>query len=78
MKKYKLVDKTPYQAAGFGMVAGASMGAGDAGSPAHMVISGMLGAGVGLIGGGIAAYKDAKRQRTAHFQDAAAQARHER
>ena len=75
MKKYKLVDKTPYQAAGFGAVAGASVGATS--------ISGMLGgiavgAGVGLVTGGIMALKDAKRQRTAHFQDAAAQARHEK
>jgi uncharacterized membrane protein len=78
MKNYKLVDKTPYHAAGMGAIAGATMGAHDGATPGNALATAVIGAGVGLIGGGIAAYKDAKRQRTAHFHDAAAVARHER
>jgi hypothetical protein len=75
MKNYKLVDKTPYHAAGFGAMAGASTGAATVGGA---IVGGLVGAGVGLMAGGVMAYKDAKRQRTAHFQDAAAVARHEK
>ena len=75
MKNYKLVDKTPYQAAGLGAIAGASMGAATVGGA---LIGGAIGAGVGMMTGGMMAYRESKRQRTAHFQDAAATARHEK
>ena len=75
MKKYKLVDKTPYHAAGLFATAGASTGATSVGG---MLLGAAVGAGVGLAVGGTMALKAAKRQRTAHFQDAASQARHEK
>jgi hypothetical protein len=55
MKNYKLVDKTPYQAAGLGAIAGASMGASTVGGA---LIGGAVGAGVGLVAGGVMALKD--------------------
>ena len=57
MKKYKLVDKTPYHGAGMGAVMGAAV---SATTPASAVVGGLVGAGIGLVGGGIAAAKDAK------------------
>lgn len=60
MKKYKLVDQKPLGAGALAAAAGASMGAGDAGSPTHALINAGIGFAVGSIAGGIAARKDRK------------------
>jgi hypothetical protein len=59
MKKYKLVDSTPYHAAAYGAAAGASTGATSVGG---MLVGGLVGAGVGLGIGGRIALKDAKHR----------------
>jgi hypothetical protein len=58
--KYKLVDKTPYHAAGLGALAGASMGASSVGGA---VIGAVIGGGVGLMYGGTVAAKDAANKK---------------
>jgi len=60
VKNYKLVDKTPYHSAGFGAMTGAAV---SATSPASALAGMAVGAGVGLVGGGVKAYKDAKARR---------------
>lgn len=62
MKKYKLVDKTPYHTAGFGAMMGAAV---SATSPASAIAGMALGAGVGLVGGGAVTAKNLK-ERKAH------------
>ena len=66
MKKYKLVDKTPYHTAGFGAMMGAAV---SATSPASAIAGMALGAGVGLVGGGVVAAKDAKANRHSATSD---------
>ena len=72
MKKYKVVNPLPMHSAGMGFVAGAAMGAT---SPASSLILGGIGAGIGAIGGGIAARRDAAKGRLTHMNDAASKAR---
>lgn len=58
MKKIKMTNPLPTAAGGMGAIAGAVMGAGDAGSPAHMLINAAVLGGASAIAGGIAARKE--------------------
>ena len=62
MKKIKMTNPLPTAAGGMGAIAGAVMGAGDAGSPAHMLINAAVLGGASAIAGGIAA----RKERNAH------------
>ena len=62
MKKIKMTNPLPTAAGGMGAIAGAVMGAGDAGSPAHMLINAAALGAASAVAGGIAA----RKERNAH------------
>ena len=55
----KMTNPLPMQAGALGAIAGAAMGGGSE-NPAHALLNAAVGFGVGAIGGGIAARRDAK------------------
>ena len=58
MKKIKMTNPLPTAAAGMGALGGAVMGAGDAGSPVHMLINAAALGAASAVAGGIAARKE--------------------
>ena len=58
MKKIKMTNPLPTAAGGMGAIAGAVMGAGDAGSPAHMAINAAVFGTASLVGGALLARKE--------------------
>ena len=58
MKKIKMTNPLPTAAGGMGALAGAVMGAGDAGSPTHALINAAVLGTAGAVAGGIAARKE--------------------